>query len=79
MLNSRMYRRKDIRICDKVESHKKKGLSVSLNMTAWGASQQAEKWVRGGKLESAPGNLPNPFSHPEKNSTSKITGWVWSA
>ncbi|MBO0863298.1 MAG: hypothetical protein J2P21_33365, partial [Chloracidobacterium sp.] len=33
---------------------------------------QGERRVRGGRLESAEGNLPKPFSHPENTFTSRF-------
>jgi len=54
------------------KGRKDKRLSATLKVPARTSSPQGERRVRGGRLESAAGNLPNPFSHPENTSTSRI-------
>jgi hypothetical protein len=51
------------------KGRKKKRLIATLKAPARTLSPQGERRVRGGRLESAAGNLPNPFSHPENTST----------
>jgi hypothetical protein len=50
---------------------KKKRLSATLKAPARTSSPQGGRRVRGGRLESVAGNLPNPFSHPENTPTSR--------
>ena len=49
-----------------------KRLSATLKVPARASSPQGERRVRGGRLESATGNLPNRFGHPENTSTSRF-------
>jgi hypothetical protein len=56
----------------KWKGRKNKRLSATLKVPAWASSPQGERRVRGGRLEGAAGNLPNPFGHPENTSTSRF-------
>src|SRR5262245_8205979 len=60
------------RIVIRWRGRKKKRLSATLKVPARASSLQGERRVRGGRLESAAGNLPNPFSHPENIPTSRF-------
>jgi hypothetical protein len=67
-----VYRRTNARIYDNVKRSQEKRLSATLKTPARTSSPQGERRVRGGRLESAAGNLPNSFSHPEITPTSRF-------
>jgi hypothetical protein len=67
-----MLRRTNARIVIRWRGRKKKRLSATLKVPARASLPQGERRVRGGRLESATGNLPNRFGHPENTSTSRF-------
>jgi hypothetical protein len=67
-----MLRRTNARIVIRWRGRKKKRLSATLKVPARASLPQGERRVRGGRLESAAGNLLAPFSPPENTSTSRF-------